>query len=168
MDKSNFVCIFNSNIIYDNWLTPYFLREPHVVFGSRSCCFFTCFNGFWHVFSVNFVLLFPGSYFARDATYSHSYTSNTVVRTMFVSRVLVGSYTKGASSYVRPPSKDGGDVNFYDSCVDNVLNPSIFVVFEKHQIYPEYLIQYRSADLLDDFVHPTPAPAPAPTKCVIA
>ncbi|XP_037552138.1 protein mono-ADP-ribosyltransferase PARP12-like [Nematolebias whitei] len=126
-----------------------------------------CLKNFdWRICGSHGTVYGKGSYFARDATYSHSYTGNTVVRAMFVSRVLVGSYTKGVFSYVRPPSKDGGDVNFYDSCVDNVLNPSIFVVFEKHQIYPEYLIQYRSADLLDDFVHP--APAPAPTNCVIA
>lgn len=54
----------------------------------------------------------------------------------------MGDYTVGDSSYVRPPSKDGGDTVFYDSCVNNIHNPSIFVVFEKHQIYPEYLIQY--------------------------
>lgn len=165
MDKGTFVCIFNSNMIYDDWLIPYFLRKPPVAFDPRSCCsYLTCFNRCCRVFSVSFVFLFPGSYFARDATYSHSYTGTTAVRTMFVSRVLVGSYTKGASSYVRPPSKDGGDVNFYDSCVDNVLNPSIFVVFEKPQIYPEYLIQYRSVDLHDDFVRP----APAATQCVVA
>lgn len=61
---------------------------------------------------------------------------------MFVCRILVGDYTMGHSSYNRPPSKDGGDTNFYNSCVNDVHNPSIFVVFEKHQIYPEYLITY--------------------------
>uniref|UniRef100_A0A3B4WX21 Adhesive plaque matrix protein-like n=1 Tax=Seriola lalandi dorsalis TaxID=1841481 RepID=A0A3B4WX21_SERLL len=49
---------------------------------------------------------------------------------MFIARVLVGDFTKGSTDYRRPPSKDGGDVNFYDSCVDNVIDPSIFVVFE--------------------------------------
>lgn len=84
----------------------------------------------------------PGSYFARDASYSHKYTGDTQVKSMFIARVLVGSSIGGASHYVRPPSKDGGNTNFYDSCVNNVTNPSIFVVFEKHQIYPEYLLQY--------------------------
>lgn len=32
---------------------------------------------------------------------------------------------------------------FYDSCVNSLSDPSIFVVFEKHQVYPEYLIQYK-------------------------
>lgn len=84
-----------------------------------------------------------GSYFALNAKYSHSYTSDSEVRSMFLVRLLVGEYTKGSSDYRRPPSKDGGDINFYDSCVDDVHNPSIYVVFDKHQIYPEYLLQYK-------------------------
>lgn len=86
---------------------------------------------------------FIGSYFARDAKYSHNYTGDSSTRCMFICRVLVGDHIIGNSSYLRPPSKDGGDAIFYDSCVDNPNNPSIFVVFEKHQIYPEYLVKYQ-------------------------
>lgn len=60
---------------------------------------------------------------------------------MFVALVLVGDYTQGNSSYVRPPLK-GDNKTFYDSCVDSVRNPSIYIIFEKQQIYPEYLINY--------------------------
>ncbi|XP_037837273.1 protein mono-ADP-ribosyltransferase PARP12-like isoform X2 [Kryptolebias marmoratus] len=126
-----------------------------------------CLNNFdWRICGTHGTVYGKGSYFARDAMYSHCYTGDTPVRTMFVSRVLLGSYTRGASSYVRPPSKDGGDVHFYDSCVDNVADPSIFVVFEKHQIYPEYLIQYLTAEPLNDTSGSNSA-APAPTQCVI-
>uniref|UniRef100_A0A3P9CQT5 PARP catalytic domain-containing protein n=1 Tax=Maylandia zebra TaxID=106582 RepID=A0A3P9CQT5_9CICH len=52
---------------------------------------------------------------------------------MFISRVLVGDFTIGSSDYRRPPSKDGGGINFYDSCVNDVMNPSIYVVFEKER-----------------------------------
>ncbi|KAL6473744.1 hypothetical protein MHYP_G00173050 [Metynnis hypsauchen] len=52
-------------------------------------------------------------------------------------------YTNGCLDYLRPPSKNGEDTVFYDSCVNDISNPSIFVVFEKHQVYPEYLIQYE-------------------------
>ncbi|XP_061085361.1 protein mono-ADP-ribosyltransferase PARP12-like isoform X2 [Conger conger] len=96
----------------------------------------------WRICGTHGTAYGKGSYFARDAKYSHNYTGASGVRTMFVCRVLVGCYTRGDSSYLRPPSKDGGDSVFYDSCVDNIHNPSIFVVFEKHQIYPEYLIRY--------------------------
>ncbi|XP_053506581.1 protein mono-ADP-ribosyltransferase PARP12 [Ictalurus furcatus] len=103
-----------------------------------------CHNNFdWRICGTHGTAYGKGSYFARDAKYSHNYTGDSTSRCMFVCRVLVGDYTAGHSSYTRPPSKDGGDTVFYDSCVDDVHNPSIFVVFEKHQIYPEYLIMYR-------------------------
>uniref|UniRef100_W5LGJ7 Si:ch73-252i11.1 n=1 Tax=Astyanax mexicanus TaxID=7994 RepID=W5LGJ7_ASTMX len=105
-----------------------------------------CLNNFdWRICGTHGTAYGKGSYFARDAKYSHSYTGDSTTRNMFVCRILVGDYTVGDSSYVRPPSKDGGDTHFYDSCVNNLHSPSIFVVFEKHQIYPEYLIQYRDA-----------------------
>lgn len=62
---------------------------------------------------------------------------------MFVARVLVGDYVKGNADYVRPPKKHADKLWFYDSCVDDELNPSVFVVFEKHQIYPEYIVEYK-------------------------
>ncbi|NXC48343.1 PAR12 polymerase, partial [Penelope pileata] len=95
----------------------------------------------WRICGLNGTVYGKGSYFARDASYSHNYcTEYLCTRTMFLARVLVGDSTVGRSSYVRPPLKD--DQNFYDSCVDNCLNPSIFVIFEKQQVYPEYLIEY--------------------------
>ncbi|NXI57983.1 PAR12 polymerase, partial [Chloroceryle aenea] len=95
----------------------------------------------WRICGLHGTVYGKGSYFARDASYSDNYCkedSNT--KTMFLARVLVGEFTLGSSSYVRPPLKD--NQNFYDSCVNNFSNPSIFVIFEKQQIYPEYLIDY--------------------------
>lgn len=60
---------------------------------------------------------------------------------MFVALILVGDSTLGRSHYVRPPPK-GNSKAFYDSCVNSESNPSIYVIFEKQQIYPEYLINY--------------------------
>lgn len=87
---------------------------------------------------------FTGSYFARDASYSDKYSSVKIGagnRIMFVALVLVGEYTKGSSAYVRPPHKSDGKT-LYDSCVNQMSDPSIFVIFEKQQIYPEYVIEY--------------------------
>jgi hypothetical protein len=64
-----------------------------------------------------------------------------------VSRVLVGHHTLGMADYLRPPSKDGGDTLFYDSCVDNIRWPSIFVIFDPPQIYPEFLLTYKKKAL---------------------
>lgn len=65
---------------------------------------------------------------------------------MFLCRVLVGDFTVGSSDLCRPPTKagGGGGVKFYDSCVDDIRDPSVFVVFEKQQVYPEFLLQYSS------------------------
>ncbi|XP_041378627.1 uncharacterized protein LOC121390775 [Gigantopelta aegis] len=80
-----------------------------------------------------------GAYFARDAKYSHSYTKGPV-RFMFLSRVLVGQYTKGESSYRRPPNRVGHTL--YDSCVNDVRDPQIYIIFDMAQSYPEFLIEY--------------------------
>ncbi|XP_067276318.1 protein mono-ADP-ribosyltransferase PARP12 isoform X2 [Pseudorasbora parva] len=84
-----------------------------------------------------------GSYFARDALYSDRYAKsrNGKTKKMFVALVLVGDFTRGNSSFLRPPQKPNSQ-SFYNSCVDNEINPAIFVVFEKFQIYPEYIIEY--------------------------
>ncbi|XP_062448692.1 zinc finger CCCH-type antiviral protein 1-like [Rhea pennata] len=101
----------------------------------------------WRICGTNGTVYGRGSYFARDASYSHEYCQPTVKpAVMFVARVLVGDFVEGNASYVRPPPKSANILQFYNSCVDNVLNPSIFVVFEKYQIYPEYLIEYTKEE----------------------
>ncbi|XP_062338738.1 protein mono-ADP-ribosyltransferase PARP12-like [Osmerus eperlanus] len=129
-----------------------------------------CHSNFdWRICGTHGTAYGKGSYFARDAKYSHSYTGQSPVKSMFVSRVLVGDYTRGDSSYLRPPSKDGGDTVFYDSCVDNVTNPSIFVVFEKHQVYPEYLITYGDQPHVQDLPHQAyNRRAQAPTRASVS
>ncbi|NXM69608.1 PAR12 polymerase, partial [Serilophus lunatus] len=94
----------------------------------------------WRVCGLNGTVYGKGSYFARDASYSDKYCGTDFCKTMFLARVLVGEFTWGSPDYVRPPMKDSQ--NFYDSCVNDFLNPSIFVIFEKQQVYPEYLIEY--------------------------
>lgn len=97
----------------------------------------------WRMCGVHGTSYGKGSYFARDASYSDRYASikKRLTKTMFAALVLVGEYTRGSSSYVRPPPK-GTSRALYDSCVDRESDPSIYVVFEKQQIYPEYIINY--------------------------
>ncbi|CAL8278451.1 unnamed protein product, partial [Gadus morhua 'NCC'] len=104
-----------------------------------------CYSNYdWRICGTDGTAYGKGSYFVRDASYSHYYTGNaSTVHSMFVSRVLVGHHTRGMADYVRPPSKDGGDTLFYDSCTDDISSPSIFVVFEQPQIYPEFLLTYK-------------------------
>lgn len=103
----------------------------------------------WRLNGKNATAYGKGSYFAVNASYSHTYATEdgNKSRFMFLAKVLAGSYTKGESSYRIPPPKQPANTtsDLYDSCVDNKSNPTIFVVFEKSQVYPEYIIQYRSS-----------------------
>ncbi|XP_027009755.2 protein mono-ADP-ribosyltransferase PARP12-like isoform X2 [Tachysurus fulvidraco] len=96
------------------------------------------------VSGVNATVYGQGSYFAKDANYSNDYTDHYGERCMFACRVLVGQYTKGVWHYRRPPAKDAAG-NLYDSCVNDVRNPTIYVVFERSQVYPEFLITYEKS-----------------------
>ncbi|XP_023369988.1 zinc finger CCCH-type antiviral protein 1 isoform X2 [Otolemur garnettii] len=81
-----------------------------------------------------------GYYFAEDAIYSHKncpYDAKNII--MFIARVLVGSFIEGHMTYTSPPPG-------YDSCVDTRGSPSVFVIFDKDQIYPEYVIEYTEVD----------------------
>ncbi|NXS54524.1 PAR12 polymerase, partial [Brachypteracias leptosomus] len=105
-----------------------------------------CIHNFdWRICGSHGTNYGKGIYFARDASYSHQYCQTALkTNTMFVARVLVGDYVRGNAAYVRPPTKSVDGLQTYDSCVDNEFNPSIFVVFEKYQIYPEYIIEYKA------------------------
>ena len=101
-------------------------------------------NNFDHRLSGKHATMYgEGAYFAKKSKYSHAYTKPPD-RFMFLVRVLVGEYTKGESSYKRPPSKPGAAHVLFDSCVDSITKPSIYIVFDTKQYYPEFLIQYHT------------------------
>ncbi|KAH0616376.1 hypothetical protein JD844_027421 [Phrynosoma platyrhinos] len=81
----------------------------------------------WRICGTNGTVYGKGSYFARDARYSHNYCqSSTNNKVMFVAEVLVGDFIVGRASYCRPPAKPTNMFHYYDSCVDNMTDPSIF------------------------------------------
>ena len=87
-----------------------------------------------------------GAYFARDASYSAGFSEagNSGDRCMFLCSVLTGDYTLGNSNLRDCPSKDepGDPALCYDSVVDDMNDPSMFVVFNDAQAYPKYLIRF--------------------------
>ncbi|KAK7093586.1 uncharacterized protein [Littorina saxatilis] len=83
-----------------------------------------------------------GAYFSTHAMYSKNFTRGPD-RYMFLAKVLVGKYTRGEQSYTSPPVREG--LKLYDSCVDDESAPTIFVIFDLAQSYPEYLIQFEDA-----------------------
>ena len=126
----------------------------------------------WRLHGKNASKYGEGSYFAVNASYSHSYAKrdDNMFQFIFLTKVLVGSYTEGHSSYRRPPPKQPSDPasDLYDSCVDNTSNPTIFVVFDTDQFYPDYIIQYSSAQpkapTKNTIAKPQPKPVSAHTS----
>ena len=90
-----------------------------------------------------------GVYFAKGAKYSANdrYSprdDGSGHKHMYLAKVLVGEYTKGVKGMKEPPPKDPNDETIkYDSAVDDVKTPIMFVVFYDGQAYPEYLITFH-------------------------
>lgn len=62
---------------------------------------------------------------------------------MYLCQVLTGDHTLGKQGMVTPPPKTSNSVELYDSVVDNMADPQIFVVFHDNHAYPEYLIKFK-------------------------
>uniref|UniRef100_A0A3Q3K5R2 Poly [ADP-ribose] polymerase n=1 Tax=Monopterus albus TaxID=43700 RepID=A0A3Q3K5R2_MONAL len=87
-----------------------------------------------------------GTYFAVNASLSVGYSSpaHDGSRSMFVVRVLTGVYDAGHKSMkVPPPRSYQQPHDLYDSVVDQIHQPDLYVVFQDNQAYPDYLITFR-------------------------
>ena len=98
-----------------------------------------------------------GVYFARDASYSardqYSPRDANNYKHIFLAKVLTGEFTVGHQNIVTPPSKStGNSLDLYDSVVDDVNNPNIFVIFGDAQAYPEYLFTFTWSDTFTEFI----------------
>lgn len=89
-----------------------------------------------------------GAYFTEEAALSNLYCrqDSESFRYMFLCEVLVGSYAKGEPTLLRPPLRSDSEAKKqrYDSCVDNVTKPAIFVLFASDQYYPTFLIKFKT------------------------
>ncbi|XP_028418569.1 protein mono-ADP-ribosyltransferase PARP11-like [Dendronephthya gigantea] len=106
-----------------------------------------CQQGFdWRMNGAHGTAYGKGSYFAVAASYSDGFSNvsrTTGHKMMFLSKVIVGLYVVGNSNTVRPPPRDPNKpYELYHSCVDNQTNPTMFVVFDNDQAYPQFLISY--------------------------
>jgi len=88
-----------------------------------------------------------GVYFARDArlssSRSYSEPDASGVQRMFLCRVIVGEYCKGIKDALSPEARDSSGLHLYDSTVDSVQDPSIFVTYHDAQAYPDYLVYFK-------------------------
>ena len=99
-----------------------------------------------HVFYAA-ALFGKGVYFAVNSNYSalgkYAKVNKDGHQMMFICRVLIGKYTLGNKSMKKAPTltKDSNEV--YDTLVDNVDKPTIFVAMSDGQAYPEYLVTFK-------------------------
>lgn len=89
-----------------------------------------------------------GVYFAKDASYSarntYSPPDSNGSKYIYYARVLTGEFTTGNQGLIVPPAKDPNNPNIiYDSVVDNVQAPNVFVTFSDASNYPDYLIVFN-------------------------
>lgn len=59
--------------------------------------------------------------------------------------VSISRFTVGNPSMRRPPPINPRDPSsdLYDSCVDNWVDPQIYVIFNDDQSYPDFIIHYE-------------------------
>uniref|UniRef100_A0A3B3ZDH5 Poly [ADP-ribose] polymerase n=1 Tax=Periophthalmus magnuspinnatus TaxID=409849 RepID=A0A3B3ZDH5_9GOBI len=105
-----------------------------------------CVHGFNRSFcGKNATIFGQGVYFAVNSALSISqqYSPPNVDghKFIFVAKVLTGDYTKGDHSMKTAPLKETGDIPLrYDSVTDDITWPTMFVIFNDTQAFPEYLI----------------------------
>ncbi|XP_040197920.1 protein mono-ADP-ribosyltransferase PARP14-like [Rana temporaria] len=86
-----------------------------------------------------------GTYFAVKADYSsnNTYSKPDVggQKHMYLARVLTGVYSPGAQGMAAPPAKNPANpTDLYDSVTNSITYPTMFIIFNDIQAYPEYHI----------------------------
>lgn len=89
-----------------------------------------------------------GTYFAVNASYSaqdtYSVRDANGRKHMYLARVLTGQYCAGAAGLKAPPPRSQADpTDLFDSVVNSKSNPTMFVIFNDIQAYPQYLITFK-------------------------
>lgn len=59
---------------------------------------------------------------------------------VFEAEVVTGLYTRGNQSDVVPSLINANNMKLYNSVVNDIHNPDIFVIFNRHQALPLYLL----------------------------
>ncbi len=96
-----------------------------------------------------------GVYFAVNASYSiddtYARPDQQGYKYMYLARVAVGEFCVGNNSMRVPPAQPGTDELLpYDTTVNRMGQPDMYVAFHDAQAYPEYLITilHRNGEML--------------------
>jgi len=87
-----------------------------------------------------------GTYFAKNSSYSanptYSRSDAKGHRYIIQTRVITGDWTQGRNGMKAAPPKNNSPTEQYNSVVNDVQSPTIFVVFHDTAAYPEYIIKF--------------------------
>lgn len=105
-------------------------------------------QNFENIFSFTATVYGEGTSFAVNARYAtnnqYSRPDGQGHKRMYLCKVLTGEYTLGKSGMrVPPPKQEQQSHILFDSVVNNVGDPIIFVIFNDTQCYPAYLITFK-------------------------
>jgi len=120
-------------------------NEQFVFHGSRANAYdIILTEGFDHRVANMGGAIGAGIYFAVSSATSSGYVSgNKQHKKMLFCRVLAGDVGQGKQGIRRPPEKKAGWFGTKTILYDSVGNEgSVYVVFDNHQCYPEYVIHY--------------------------
>jgi poly [ADP-ribose] polymerase 10/14/15 len=88
-----------------------------------------------------------GVYFARDASYSscntYSPPDDSGLKYILACSVVVGEFCRGKKDARTPDLRDAAKNVLYDSTVDSLTDPRLYVTYHDAQAYPEYLIAFK-------------------------
>lgn len=82
-----------------------------------------------------------GVYFAVEASLSDHYSPRDEkdgLKYVLMARVLAGKMATGSPELRKPPTD-------FDCSVDYPSKPRIYCVFDYNQLYPEYIIKYKTS-----------------------
>ncbi|XP_029404118.1 protein mono-ADP-ribosyltransferase PARP10 [Mus pahari] len=116
---------------------------------SESAVLDICAHGFNRSFcGRNGTLYGQGVYFAKRASMSvldrYSPPNAEGHKAVFVAQVLTGDYGQGSRGLKAPPLRASGQVLRFDSAVDCLQQPRIFVIFHDTQALPTHLITCKN------------------------
>ncbi len=111
--------------------------------------FLRCYVSILYQSSLSFPAAYfgRGVYFAVESSFSaqdkYAVPDSSGLRYMFVCTVIIGEYTLGSQDMKTAPPLAPGSNEVFDTLVDNVNSPTIFVALTDAQAYPEYLIIFK-------------------------